>query len=240
MKADAADRRSREAMRKRREEQEHEAKERLRKEHDRLERIKEIEERIRNNEKRKRAAKKNIKDERSRKTAHRAREQQERDAQLRLAKAHVKAQQEKYVNNLENETFSSDEVIIDIGWTKKKGVAKCLFCDEEIKYYSFRCPDGGAIACNPCKKNMCRFTSPLQDEAEDDSERDTNSEEDGVDSKSVEDHETKAEEVPNGDKKHSTGTGTQHETDQYDQKSHEALHHENESHNAGTHENKAS
>jgi hypothetical protein len=87
---------------------------------------------------------------------------------------------------------------------------------------------------------MCRFTPPPQDEAEDDSERDTNSEEDGVDSKSVEGHETKAEEVPNGDKKHSTGTGTQHETDQYDQKSHEASHHENESHNAGTHENKAS
>ncbi|KAH3968262.1 hypothetical protein HBI56_050470 [Parastagonospora nodorum] len=165
MRADDAERRSQEAMRKRREEQEREAKERMRKEQEKLDRIK-------NAEDRKRRAKKNVKDERTRETARRAREQQEKDAQLRMAKAHIKAQQDKYMGDRAEDTVPVEEVSINIGWTKKKGVAKCLFCDEEIKYYSFRCPDGGAIACNPCKNNMCKFTPPKQEkeDSSDDSE----------------------------------------------------------------------
>jgi hypothetical protein len=50
--------------------------------------------------------------------------------------------------------------VVDIGWAKKKGVAKCTFCDEDMKYYSFRCPDGGAAACNPCKNKLSCFTPP--------------------------------------------------------------------------------
>lgn len=40
-------------------------------------------------------------------------------------------------------------------------------CEEDVKYYSFRCPDGGAIACNPCKNKMCRFT-PVKEVPESD------------------------------------------------------------------------
>jgi hypothetical protein len=149
-----------------------------------------------------------------------------------MAKAHVQAQQDKYFSDVEGKIAGADEIILDIGWTKKKGVAKCLFCREEIKYYSFRCPVGGAVACNPCKNNMCRFTPPKQDEADDYDAVNTNSEEDGVGVESVgstmrgkehaaEHHGTKAEEVPNhrnGDRKHGAGTqkhdcrGTNHET----------------------------
>jgi hypothetical protein len=39
-------------------------------------------------------------------------------------------------------------------------VAKCLFCEEDIKYYSFRCPDGEAVACNPCKSRLSIFELP--------------------------------------------------------------------------------
>jgi hypothetical protein len=165
MKADEAERRSQGAMRQRREEQEREAKERMRREEERLRKEQEKLDRIKNAEDRKRKAKKNVKDERSREAARRAREQQEKDALLRLARAHIKAQHDKYLSGHNGEVTSAEEVIIDIRWTKKKGVAKCLFCDEEIKYYSFRCPDGGAIACNPCKNGMCKFNPPKQEDS---------------------------------------------------------------------------
>jgi hypothetical protein len=45
---------------------------------------------------------------------------------------------------------------IELGWAKKKGVAKCLFCGGEIKFYAFLCPEGGAVACGPCKKELGR------------------------------------------------------------------------------------
>jgi hypothetical protein len=169
MRADDAERRSEEQMRKRREEQEREAKERMRKEQEKLDRIK-------NAEDRKRRAKKNVKDERTRETARRARERQEKDAQLRMAKAYIHAQQEKYIRDHAEDHIAAQEVSIDIGWAKKKGVAKCLFCNEEIKYYSFRCPDGGAIACNPCKNSMCKFIPPEQEIEEDSDESEWESE----------------------------------------------------------------
>jgi hypothetical protein len=160
MKADEAEARSREAMRQRREEQEREATERLRKEAEKTERVKKTEER-------KRAAKLKVKDERSKETARRAHEQQEKDAQMRMARQHVKMQQEHYLCETEKGREEPGAgVVIDIKWTKKKGAAKCLFCDAVIKHYAFVCPDGGAIACNPCKNGMCRFVLPREDEEE--------------------------------------------------------------------------
>jgi hypothetical protein len=146
LKADEAERRTQ----KRREEQEREAQASMQKEQEKAARVKAAAER-------KRAAKLKVKDERSQETARRAREQQERDAQLRMAKAHIKEQKETYLKSLP-EGGEAGEHVMNIGWAKTKGVTKCLFCKSEIKYYSFRCPDGGAIACNPCKNKMCRFT----------------------------------------------------------------------------------
>jgi hypothetical protein len=90
VKADEAETRSREAMRKRREEQERKARERLSKDDEKRERVRKAEERNR-------AVKMKVNDEHPKETARRAREQRELDAQLRMARAHVKSQQELYM-----------------------------------------------------------------------------------------------------------------------------------------------
>lgn len=79
-----------------------------------------------------------------------------------MAKSQIKEQQDKYLQALENrgEAVGLQEHVPDIRWTKKKGVAKCLFCEEEIKYYAFVCPDGRAVACSLCKHKLSRFTPP--------------------------------------------------------------------------------
>lgn len=70
-----------------------------------------------------------VKDDRSKEAARRAREQQGKDAQLRMAKRQIKEQQEKYLQQIEErgDELVDGEQVTDIGWTKKKGVAKCLF-----------------------------------------------------------------------------------------------------------------
>jgi hypothetical protein len=45
-------------------------------------------------------------------------------------------------------------------------MAKYLFCEGNIKYYAFVCPDGGAVACNPCKIGLGRFVMPGEIEDE--------------------------------------------------------------------------
>lgn len=109
-----------------------------------------------------RVAKAKVKDERSQETARQAREQQERGAHIRMAKDQITQMQDKYLEELHshNDPIPTDSVIININWPKKKGVSRCLFCDEAIKYYFFRCPDGGAVACNPCKHKLSRFVPP--------------------------------------------------------------------------------
>ncbi|KAF2033924.1 hypothetical protein EK21DRAFT_108342 [Setomelanomma holmii] len=150
-------------MRKRREEQEREALERPKKEQEKAERLKRAEER-------KRAAKAKVKADRSNEATRRACEQREKDAQLRMAKAQLKEKHDKFWREMkangDDVTMHELEYTIDIGWTKTKGAAKCLFCDEDIKYYSFRCAEGGAVACNPCKNHMCRFVPLQQDGSE--------------------------------------------------------------------------
>jgi hypothetical protein len=105
---------------------------------------------------RKQKAREKVAEVRSREALRRARESQEKGAIIRMANEHIKTKQKEYLSNLSE--FGVAEVVLDLGWKKTKGVAKCLFCDDEIKYYSFRCPDGGAIACNPCKNKLSRFT----------------------------------------------------------------------------------
>jgi hypothetical protein len=140
--------RSQEAARKRREEQDREVQERLKKEQERAQRNKAAADR-------KRAAKEAMKNERSNQAARRAREQQEKDAQLRMAKLYNAEKIAAFKNDLE-ETDKPTEPIVDLGWTKKKGAAKCLFCEAEIKFYAFICPEGGAVACGPCIKGLSK------------------------------------------------------------------------------------
>lgn len=77
-----------------------------------------------------------------------------------MARQHVKEQQEKY---LASHDVVTEACLIDIGWTKIKGLSQCVFCGEVIMAFSFKCPYGGAIACLACKTNHCRFT-PAKDE----------------------------------------------------------------------------
>jgi hypothetical protein len=148
MKAAEAERRSQEAARKRREEQDREAEERLRRETEKALRIKTAADR-------KRAAKEAMKNERSNQAARKAREQQEKDAQLRMAKLY-NAEKIAMFKNVFEETDKPTEATVELGWTKRKGAAKCLFCEVEIKFYAFVCPEGGAVACGPCMKGLSK------------------------------------------------------------------------------------
>jgi site-specific DNA-cytosine methylase len=148
MKATEAERRSQEAARKRREEQDREAQDRLKKEQEKAQRYKATADR-------KRAAKQAMKEERSNQAARRAREQQEKDAQLRMAKSYI-ADKITTFKQKNAEHIQRTETVVDLGWTKKKGAAKCLFCEAEIKYYAFVCPEGGAVACGPCMKELSK------------------------------------------------------------------------------------
>jgi membrane protein involved in colicin uptake len=147
MKANEAERRSQEAARKRREEQEREAHEHIRKAEEKAQRVAQA-------EARKRAATEKMKNERSDQAANRARQQQEKDAQLRMARSYIKNKIDEVLRERGEDDASTIEYVIELGWTKKKGTAKCLFCGGEIKFYAFVCPEGGAVACGPCKKTL--------------------------------------------------------------------------------------
>jgi hypothetical protein len=156
-----AERRSQEAAHKRREEQEREARDRLRKaeeqEREAQARIRKAEEkaqRIAQAEARKRAAAEKMKNERSDQAATRARQQQEKDAQLRMARSYIKDKINEVLRERGEDDTSPTDCVVELGWTKKKGATKCLFCGFEIKAYAFVCPEGGAVACGPCKKEL--------------------------------------------------------------------------------------
>jgi curved DNA-binding protein CbpA len=80
---------------------------------------------------------------------------------LAMAKIWVQGIQRKYAEELElqrlNFAFYSKKVI-DLGWEKRKGPQTCHFCDAHVHEYSYRCPNGGAIACRGCK-NEITFSS---------------------------------------------------------------------------------
>ncbi|KAI8932753.1 hypothetical protein NX059_010243 [Plenodomus lindquistii] len=112
---------------------------------------------------RKKAAKSRAADTATQAAAQRQREEQEKKARICIATKHIQHQQQEYLDSCiaRGVVRSNDEVTIDIAWAKKKGKSQCLFCDDAIQYYYFVCPDGGAVACNSCKKRLSRFTPPL-------------------------------------------------------------------------------
>lgn len=102
---------------------------------------------------------------RSEEVARRIRVEQERTARLRMAKAYIDGEKDALVATLQEQGRlpSAEEVDRCIGWKKKKGATTCLFCEDEIKHFSFQLPDGDAAACNPCKKQFSHVTIPVEE-----------------------------------------------------------------------------
>jgi hypothetical protein len=46
---------------------------------------------------------------------------------------------------------------IEIHWTKKAAKGKCDLCKKNLQHWMFECPDGGALACWPCKNRFCYY-----------------------------------------------------------------------------------
>jgi hypothetical protein len=147
------DRASEEAAHRARVEQAHKAQERLDKAEEAEKKKREREEKVAH---RKLAAKERAADKNSRAVLDKLRVQQQKDAQLRMARSYIKENIEKALREREESAPSSTELVVELGWTKKKGAAKCLFCGGEIKFYAFVCPKGGAVACGPCKNELGR------------------------------------------------------------------------------------
>ncbi|KAH7081007.1 hypothetical protein FB567DRAFT_117695 [Paraphoma chrysanthemicola] len=157
MKQEEAERRQQETMRRRREEQDAEARERIKKAQEKADRVKRAEER-------KRAAKEKVKAARSGEAMRRRQEENERKAIKDMAMAYNAERRKGFVAKMREESKKGDASLdetytIDLQWKKVKRATKCLFCEEQIKYYSFQCPEGGATACNPCLKGMSRVTA---------------------------------------------------------------------------------
>ncbi|KAF1950952.1 DnaJ-domain-containing protein [Byssothecium circinans] len=165
---DEAHHRSEEASRKAREEQARQARERIEKERLASEKRARLAQEA---AERKRKAKERTAEMRSNEATRRLREEQEKAAQLRIARAHIERQQVAYMQKLQTLQSSEGkrneqeqvEVVLDLGWKKdknknKKGIKlQCLFCAARIEYYAWVCPEGGAVACNPCKNRLSRF-----------------------------------------------------------------------------------
>jgi hypothetical protein len=111
---------------------------------------------------------------RSEEVARRAREEQEKIARLRMAKAYIGRKHDDCVSKVPvgGSLPKPEDVDKCIGWIKKKGVTTCLFCEEEIKHFSFQLPEGGVVACNPCKKKFSVITFPSNEDAEEATEDD--------------------------------------------------------------------
>ncbi|KAH7066751.1 DnaJ domain-containing protein [Paraphoma chrysanthemicola] len=157
MKQEEAECRQQETMRKRREEQDAEARERIKKAQEKADRIKRAEER-------KRAAKEKVKAARSSEAMRRRQEENEKKAIRDMAMAYNAERRSKFLAMMREEGKKGDGSLnesytIDLQWRKIKCATKCLFCEEQIKYYAFQCPEGGATACNPCLKGMGRVTA---------------------------------------------------------------------------------
>ncbi|KAF1844154.1 DnaJ-domain-containing protein [Cucurbitaria berberidis CBS 394.84] len=146
-----AKRLSEEAAQRAREEMERKAKEHLEKqaatEKNRQEREKNRQEREKKAHERKQAAKARAAETKTQATAQKQREEQEKKARLRMANEHIHKQQHAYLSTLaeSGQEVGTTDVVIDIGWIKKKGVAECLFCGNRINYFSFHCPEGGIV-----------------------------------------------------------------------------------------------
>jgi hypothetical protein len=112
-----------------------------------------------------------MKEERSSQAARRARQQQEEDTQLRMARSHINEEITAFKETRVQGSQPS-ETVVNLGWMKKKGAAKCLFCEVEIKYYAFVCPEGGVVAWGLCMKGLSKCVIGGEDGGEGGGEED--------------------------------------------------------------------
>ena len=144
-----AEERSKEAARRAREQQEQAAKERLRREKEREA------------------------EKRSEEAVWKVRIEQERAAQERLKSILIEERQDAIRRNWtkmrEAAEHREGEPVQPapsgspgcahprLGWPRKKGRAKCVFCKESCPKWSFYCPECNASACQSCKHKYCVY-----------------------------------------------------------------------------------
>lgn len=63
----------------------------------------------------------------------------------------------------EGKHVPADGITVDLGWVNTGFATMCSFCKFKKLKYSFRCPQGNAVACRRCKKSLSTVTP--QDEA---------------------------------------------------------------------------
>ena len=142
-----AEERSREAARKARENQEQAARARLR-------RLKELEA-----------------ERKSEEAVKRARREQEMAAEERLKFVLMEEKQDAVRQNWAgmreaaerrqakpmSQCHAADCIHPRLGWPRKKGRANCIFCNETLPRFSFRCPECQGAACPRCKTKYCIY-----------------------------------------------------------------------------------
>ncbi|KAH7081005.1 hypothetical protein FB567DRAFT_551769 [Paraphoma chrysanthemicola] len=105
-----------------------------------------------------RAAKK-----RSRGTTRSKRSCTEKSTRIRAANRWAEIFHNKHAEELRanGSVLKHEGDYVELGWMKKRGVAVCDFCDTTVKFFSFTCPSGEAVACDWCKNKMSFYMAPL-------------------------------------------------------------------------------
>ncbi|KAL5456147.1 hypothetical protein PMIN06_004105 [Paraphaeosphaeria minitans] len=83
---------------------------------------------------------------------------------LRISSAYIQTKDAAVLNLLaEGKHVPADGIAVDLGWVSAGYAPACLFCEFQKMKYSFRCRQGGAVACGRCKKRLGTVTP--EDEA---------------------------------------------------------------------------
>jgi hypothetical protein len=83
-----------------------------------------------------------------------------RKEQVRVAKADVAKQHVRYrFDVLDSGRVPTEGEVVNLGWVERFSVAKCMFCDKDIEHFSFRYPEGGAVACPQCHYKLNRYSA---------------------------------------------------------------------------------
>ena len=83
-----------------------------------------------------------------------------KEEQIRMAKVHAAKKHERYRQSLiDSGRVPFEGEVMDMGWVETFSLAKCLFYDKDIEHFSFRCPEGGAVACPPYHYGLNRYTT---------------------------------------------------------------------------------
>ncbi|KAJ4350339.1 uncharacterized protein N0V89_008960 [Didymosphaeria variabile] len=81
-------------------------------------------------------------------------------AKLKLSNSYIQTTKEAVVLKLlqEGTHVPAEGIAVDLGWTNAGYAPACFFCKFKKLKYSFRCPQGDAVACGRCKKRLSLVT----------------------------------------------------------------------------------